>query len=179
MFGFEHDLGAAGTAPDIITTAKGLTGGYAPLAAVTVRADIYTAFARDPLLGGLRHGHTTGGHATSCAAALAVLDVVENDKLIAAAAARGVQLLDTLAPLKERRAVRDVRGRGLLIGVEMASMELAGIVARAAQEQGVLIRAFGPVLTVAPPLVISEEEAEHGARVLSDAIGAVTAGGAR
>jgi adenosylmethionine-8-amino-7-oxononanoate aminotransferase len=179
MFGFEHDLGAGGTAPDIITTAKGLTGGYAPLAAVTVRADIYMAFARDPLLGGLRHGHTTGGHATACAAALAVLDVVEHDKLVTAAAARGTQLLDALAWLKERRAVRDVRGRGLLIGVEMASMDLAGIVARAAQEQGVLIRAFGPVLTVAPPLVISEEEAEHGARVLSDAIGAVTAGGAR
>lgn len=87
--------------------------------------------------------------------------------------------MDALAPLKHQPAVRDVRGRGLLIGVEMGSMELAGIVTRAAQEQGVLIRAFGSVLTVAPPLVISEEEAQHGARVLSDAIDAVTAGGAR
>ncbi|MEU9564074.1 aminotransferase class III-fold pyridoxal phosphate-dependent enzyme [Streptomyces sp. NPDC048161] len=179
MFGFEHDLGAVGVAPDIITTAKGLTGGYAPLAAVTVRTDIYTDFARDPLLGGLRHGHTTGGHATACAAALAVLDIVEHDKLVPAAAARGTQLLNALAPLKERPAVRDVRGRGLLVGVELASMELAALVAQAAQEQGVLIRAFGPVLTVAPPLVISEEEAEHGARTLSHAIRAVTAGGTR
>ncbi|MEV5605540.1 aminotransferase class III-fold pyridoxal phosphate-dependent enzyme [Streptomyces sp. NPDC052299] len=178
-FGFEHDLGSGGTAPDIITTAKGLTGGYAPLAAVTVRADIYAAFARDPLLGGLRHGHTTGGHTTACAVALTVLDIVEGDMLVAAAADRGEQLLDALAPLKERLAVRDVRGRGLLIGVEMASRELACSVARAAQEQGVLIRAFGPVLTLAPPLVISEEEVEDGALVLSDAIGAVTAGGAR
>ncbi|MFJ8248566.1 aspartate aminotransferase family protein [Streptomyces sp. NPDC094466] len=179
MFGFEHDLGSAGAAPDIITTAKGLTGGYAPLAAVTVRADIHTAFARDPLLGGLRHGHTTGGHATACAIALAVLDIVEGDKLVEAAAARGAQLLDALAPLKERQDVRDVRGQGLLIGVEMASVDLADLVARTAQEQGVLIRAFGPVLTAAPPLIVSEEEAKHGARVLSDAIGAVAAGGVR
>ncbi|MFJ4774051.1 aspartate aminotransferase family protein [Streptomyces uncialis] len=179
MFGFEHDLGANGRAPDIITTAKGLTGGYAPLAAVTVRADIHQAFARDPLLGGLRHGHTTGGHATACAAALAVLDIVEHDKLVPAAAARGAQLLDALAALKERPAVRDVRGRGLLIGVEMASGEAAALVARAAQERGVLIRAFGPVLTVAPPLIISEEEAGHGARTLADAIRTLNMGGAR
>ncbi|WP_327258148.1 aminotransferase family protein [Streptomyces sp. NBC_01244] len=179
MFGFEHDLGAAGAAPDIITTAKGLTGGYAPLAAVTVRADIYADFARDPLLGGLRHGHTTGGHATACAAALAVLNIVEHDKLVLAAAARGTQLLDALAPLKQQHVVRDVRGLGLLIGVEMASMELAVLVARAAQEQGVLIRAFGPVLTVAPPLIISEAEAEDGARTLTQAISNVSAGGAR
>lgn len=179
MFGFEHDLGADGSAPDIITTAKGLTGGYAPLAAVTVRSDIYEAFAGDPLLGGLRHGHTTGGHATACAAALAVLDIVENDKLVAAAATRGTQLLDALTPLKQQAAVRDVRGQGLLIGVEMASMELAAQVARAAQKHGVLIRSFGSVLTVAPPLVISELEAERGARALSDAIQAVTSGATR
>ncbi|MFF7359018.1 aspartate aminotransferase family protein [Streptomyces filipinensis] len=112
VFGFEHDLNAPGQAPDIVTTAKGLTGGYAPLAAVTVPADIYAAFARDPLLGGLRHGHTTGGHATACAATLAVLDIVENDELVAAAADRGTQLLDALAPLKQRPTVCDVRGGG-------------------------------------------------------------------
>ncbi|GAA2254415.1 aspartate aminotransferase family protein [Streptomyces amakusaensis] len=179
MFGFEHDLGADGRVPDIITTAKGLTGGYAPLAAVTVRADIHHVFARDSLLGGLRHGHTTGGHATACAAALTVLDIVEDEKLVPAAAARGAQLLRALAPLKERPAVRDVRGLGLLIGVEMASVELAALVARAAQEQGVLIRGFGPVLTVAPPLIIGEQEAGHGARVLSRAIRSVTEGGTR
>ncbi|MYV88667.1 aminotransferase class III-fold pyridoxal phosphate-dependent enzyme [Streptomyces sp. SID1034] len=179
MFGFEHDLGPAGMAPDIITTAKGLTGGYAPLAAVTVRTDIYADFACDPLLGGLRHGHTTGGHATACAAALAVLDIVEHDKLVPAAASRGTQLLEALAPLKQRPSVRDVRGLGLLIGVEMASMELAAGVAQAVQEKGVLIRAFGPVLTVAPPLIISEQEAEDGARTLAHAIRALPSGEGR
>ncbi|MFF7359019.1 hypothetical protein ACFZA1_41450 [Streptomyces filipinensis] len=61
----------------------------------------------------------------------------------------------------------------------MASVELATSVARAAQEQGFLIRNFGPVLTVAPPLVISEEEAEYGARTLAHAICAITEGGMR
>ncbi|MDQ1031465.1 adenosylmethionine-8-amino-7-oxononanoate aminotransferase [Streptomyces umbrinus] len=173
LFGFEHDLNAQ-AAPDIVTTSKGLTGGYAPLAAVTVRDDIYSAFARDPLLGGLRHGHTTGGHATACAAALAVLDVIERDSLVAAAADRGSQLLALLQMLTECVGVRDVRGRGLMIGVEMASIELAEQVSRAAQDAGVLVRGFGPVLTVAPPLTISADEARMGAEVLTDAVRAAT-----
>jgi adenosylmethionine-8-amino-7-oxononanoate aminotransferase len=176
MFGFEHDLLGSGeeetvpAAPDILTTSKGLTGGYAPLAAVTVRQEIYRTFARDPLLGGLRHGHTTGGHATACAAALAVLDVLEEEKLVTAAAARGTQLLEQLATVAGHRGVRDVRGQGLLIGVEMTSLDLAANVSRIAQDRGVLVRSFGPVLTIAPPLTISEEQAAHGASVVVDAI---------
>ncbi|MEV7885139.1 aminotransferase family protein [Streptomyces sp. NPDC002817] len=173
LFGFEHDLDGQ-AAPDIVTTSKGLTGGYAPLAAVTVREDIYSGFARDPLLGGLRHGHTTGGHATACAAALAVLDVIERDCLVAAAAERGTQLLTSLQALSEYAGVRGVRGRGLMIGVEMASIELAAQVARAAQDDGVLVRSFGPVLTVAPPLTISADEARMGAEVLTEAVRATT-----
>ncbi|MBV9025422.1 MAG: aspartate aminotransferase family protein [Streptomycetaceae bacterium] len=179
MFAFEHDLEAP-VGPDILTTAKGLTGGYAPLAAVTVRSDIYSAFAQDPLLGGLRHGHTTGGHATACAAALAVLDVLEEDKLVPAAAERGAQLLARLGVLSEyrdrERGVREVRGLGLMIGVEMSSVELATQVSQAAQVRGVLVRSFGPVLTVAPPLILTEEEAEFGAGVLIEAVRAVSAG---
>ncbi|MFF1678428.1 aspartate aminotransferase family protein [Streptomyces sp. NPDC058256] len=168
-FGFEHDL-TGPVAPDIVTTSKGLTGGYAPLAAVTVREDIYSAFARDRLLGGLRHGHTTGGHATACAAALAVLDVIEEEGLVAAAADRGTQLLTMLSVLNGCEEVRDVRGRGLMIGVEMSSVEMAARVSGVAQEAGVLVRGFGPVLTVAPPLTVSEDEAAHGAGVLIEAV---------
>ncbi|WP_019061467.1 aminotransferase family protein [Streptomyces prunicolor] len=172
-FGFEHDLDPQ-AAPDIVTTSKGLAGGYAPLAAVTVREDIYAVFARDRLLGGLRHGHTTGGHTTACAAALAVLDVIEEESLVAAAADRGSQLLSLLSVLSECAQVREVRGCGLIIGVEMASVEMAARVSRVAQDAGVLVRGFGPVLTVAPPLTISKDEAAHGAGVLIEAVRATS-----
>ncbi|MFF2618798.1 aspartate aminotransferase family protein [Kitasatospora sp. NPDC058046] len=177
MLGFQHDLGD-GTGPDIVVTSKGLAGGYAPLAAVTVREDIYEAFADDPYLGGLRHGHTTGGHATSCAAALAVLDIVEGEDLPARAAAVGRAVREQLsADLAGNPAVREVRGRGLLIGVETSSIGAAQDVAALAQRAGVLVRAFGPVLTIAPPLVITEADALAGARTVVDALHAV--GGAR
>ncbi|MFB7673174.1 aspartate aminotransferase family protein [Kitasatospora purpeofusca] len=176
MLGFQHDL-APGTGPDIVVTSKGLTGGYAPLAAVTVRESVYEAFADDPYLGGLRHGHTTGGHATACAAALAVLDIVEGEDLPARAAATGRVLLEYLsADLADDPAVREVRGRGLLIGVETASMEAAQEVSRLAQAQGVLVRAFGQVVTVAPPLVVAEDDALDGVRTLARALR--TVGGA-
>ncbi|MBD0692474.1 aspartate aminotransferase family protein [Streptomyces sp. CBMA123] len=178
MLGFQHDL-AADASPDIVVTSKGLAGGYAPLAAVTVHEGVYEAFAGDPYLGGLRHGHTTGGHATACAAALAVLDIVEGEGLPARAAAVGSVVQSYLSKdLVGCPVVRQVRGRGLLIGVETASIEAAQDVATLAQQAGVLVRSFGPVLTIAPPLVIDEEDALAGARTVADALHAV-AGGAR
>ncbi|MFC1435362.1 aspartate aminotransferase family protein [Streptacidiphilus sp. N1-3] len=174
-FGFEHELGPQ-AGPDIVTTAKGLAGGYAPLSAVTVRQDIYQAFAKDPLLGGLRHGHTTGGHATACAAALAVLDVVRDQDLVRAAADRGAQLLRGLQPLRRFDGVREVRGRGLLVGVEMVSLQAAADVAAAAHARGVLVRHFGPVLTLAPPLVITEQEIAAGVAAVTDAVAAAVGG---
>ncbi|WP_231650643.1 aminotransferase family protein, partial [Streptomyces clavuligerus] len=108
-FGFQHDLDGDGGGPDVVLCAKGLTGGYAPLAGVTVREGIYEAFAGDGLLGGLRHGHTTGGHATACAAGLAVLDVIEENRLVATAAGLGARLLEVLGTLVGRPGVRAVR----------------------------------------------------------------------
>ncbi|MGW3185004.1 aminotransferase family protein [Kitasatospora sp. NPDC001119] len=178
MLGFQHDL-AAGTGPDIVVTSKGLTGGYVPLAAVTVRQGLYEAFADDPYLGGLRHGHTTGGHATACAAALAVLDIVEGEDLPARARSVGSTVLEYLSKdLSGCSPVRQVRGRGLLIGVETVSVEVAQDVATLAQQAGVLVRSFGPVLTIAPPLVITEDDVLAGARTVADALHTV-AGGAR
>lgn len=169
MFGYQHDLPAC-AGPDILVTAKGLTGGYAPLAAVTVHESIYQAFGRDPLLGGLRHGHTTGGHATACAAALAVLDIVEGENLPARAEAVGAGMVKHLREvLSDAPAVREVRGRGLLIGIEMTTMEAAQSAAAIAQQAGVLVRAFGQVLTIAPPLIITEDEAAEGAETVADA----------
>jgi len=172
MFAFEHDA----VVPDMVTTGKHLTGGHLPLAAVTTTQAVYAAFADDPLLGGLRHGHTTSGHATACAAALAVLNVISRDDLPGRAAALGAALLGDLEQLRRHQVVRDVRGRGLLAGVELASNTAAGQVAAECMRRGVLVRASGPVLTIAPPLIITAEQLRQVAAALGQACASVAEG---
>ena len=174
MFAFEHDA----VVPDMVTTGKHLTGGHLPLAAVTTTQAVYAAFADDPLLGGLRHGHTTSGHATACAAALAVLDLISRDDLPGRAATLGTALLGDLGQLRRHPVVRDVRGRGLLAGVELASDTAAGQVAAECMRRGVLVRATGPVLTIAPPLIITAEQLRQIARALDQACASVAEGAA-
>jgi adenosylmethionine-8-amino-7-oxononanoate aminotransferase len=172
MFGFEHD----GVVPDMVTTGKHLTGGHLPLAAVTTTQALYAAFAQDPLLGGLRHGHTTSGHATACAAALAVLAVITRDGLASRAGELGDVLLGDLEQLRRHRAVRDVRGRGLLAGVELADEATAGQVASGCMRRGVLVRAIGPVLTIAPPLIITAGQLARISAVLDEACACIAGG---
>ncbi|WP_326693833.1 aminotransferase family protein [Streptomyces sp. NBC_01766] len=151
-----------GITPDIVTTAKGLTSGYAPLAAVTMTTAIADVFATDPMLGGLRHGHTTSGHAMGAAAALAVLRVIEEDGLIEHAAAVGERLCSQLtARLKGLDGVRDVRGVGLLAGIEFDSFPRASQVVAACRRAGVVVRSEGPVLFVSPPLIVTEEQVDR------------------
>jgi adenosylmethionine-8-amino-7-oxononanoate aminotransferase len=175
MFGFQHD---GGVVPDIVTTGKHLTGGHLPLAAVTTTQAVYQAFAADPLLGGLRHGHTTSGHATACAAALACLDVIDRDDLAGRARQLGTVLLGELGRLRRHPIVRDVRGRGLLAGVELASDVLAGQVADQCMRRGVLVRPMGAVLQVAPPLIITEDQLRQVTAIMDQACAHVTAGAA-
>ncbi len=161
MFAFQHGNGRHGVVPDILTTSKQVSGGYAPLAAVTARQDLYEAFAADPQLGGFRHGHTCAGHALACAAALAVLDVLERDRLVERAACLGRLLLNRLDTLRRLPAVCAVRGRGLLLGVQLDGPTRAAAIARSARTRGVLVRQQGNVITLAPPLVLTDEEADR------------------
>ncbi|WP_322770272.1 aspartate aminotransferase family protein [Frankia sp. Cr1] len=160
----------AGIIPDILTSGKGLTGGYLPLAAVTTRPEIYDVFAGDALLGGFRHGHTMAGHATACTAGLAVLDIVDSDGLVNRSARLGADLLTALTPLRRQRWVHDVRGVGLLIGIEVDTVDRAVALSRAARDAGVLLRQQGPVLTVAPPLIVTESQAARIAAVLASCV---------
>lgn len=153
MFAFEHD----GAAPDVLVTSKGLAGGYQPIAAVTVREDIYAGFGSEPVIGGLRYGHTTSGHAAACAAALAVLDLIEDENLLAQADKLGTRLLSRLDPLVESPAVVDVRGLGPTVVLEMASVAASDALLTAARGYGVLLRQHGPVLMAVPPLTIDDD----------------------
>jgi adenosylmethionine-8-amino-7-oxononanoate aminotransferase len=173
MFGFQHDDGVV---PDIVTTGKHLAGGHLPLAAVTTTQAVYETFTGDPLLGGLRHGHTTSGHATACAAALACLEVIDRDGLAGRARRLGSVLLEELGRLRRHPIVRDVRGRGLLAGAELGNGALAEQVAAQAMRRGVLVRPVGPVLQIAPPLVITEEQLRQVTAALDQACAHVAAG---
>ncbi len=154
-----------GVAPDVVTAAKGLGGGL-PLGAC-IAFDGAAA-----LLGPGQHGSTFGGNPVSCAAALAVLDTIERDGLLARAADLGVAIQDGVRGLGHP-LVAAVRGSGLLIGVVLAG-PVAGQVEAALRDRGVLVNAVQPdVLRLAPALILSDADVAQFLDVLPDALDAV------
>lgn len=153
MFGFQHDE----IEPDIVVSSKGLSGGYAPLAAVAVQDRIYKTFAADPFFGGLRYGHTTSGHAVACAVGVATLDVVEREGLVERSRELGARLLDGLATLDGDHGVRDVRGLGMLAVIELADGGSATGLVGTARRHGVLLRQQGAVVMAVPPLTVETD----------------------
>lgn len=107
-------------APDILTIAKGLGAGYQPIGAMLSSKRIYDTITHGS--GFFQHGHTYMGHATACAAALAVQEVIERDQLLANVQQRGEQLRHELhAALDQHPNVGDIRGRGLMVGIEFVA----------------------------------------------------------
>ncbi|MEU4488575.1 aminotransferase class III-fold pyridoxal phosphate-dependent enzyme [Streptomyces purpurascens] len=156
--------------PDIIVSSKGLTGGYVPLAAVTVHNRVYDTFAADPVIGGLRYGHTTSGHAVACAAALATLDMLEKLRLPERAEELGACLLRRLASLAGAPGVTDVRGLGLIAVVETDSEGRADRILARARDCGLLLRRIGSAVVAVPPLVIDDEGVAAVADGLAEAV---------
>ena len=168
MWAVEHE----GVAPDILLTAKGIASGL-PLSAMLARADLMDHWQAG------HHGSTYGGNPLACAAALATIALLE-DGLIANAAARGEQFMAALAPLPARYpgVVKEVRGRGLMIGIELDSAARADALQRACFERGVLVLEAGEgVIRLCPPLVIDAAEVEIGSRVIGEALAAVIEAG--
>jgi 4-aminobutyrate aminotransferase-like enzyme/Ser/Thr protein kinase RdoA (MazF antagonist) len=139
-----------GVAPDIVTLGKPMGNGY-PVAAVVTRRELVERF---PFAGEVFS--TFGGNPVAAQAALAVLDVIEDERLVEHVACVGEQLLAALRELP----VVEVRGRGLLVGVQLSSAELAARTVDRVREGGILIGRTGPrgdVLKIRPPLVFREE----------------------
>ncbi|MFI7633010.1 aspartate aminotransferase family protein [Nonomuraea sp. NPDC049400] len=155
MFGFEHD----GITPDIVAMSKGISSGYVPLAAVTTTQEIHASFTAEPLIQGLRYGHTTGGHAVAAAVAMAVIDVITEDGLVANAAARGAALLAQLQKLETDSRVTDVRGLGLVTVVETDHPDVATAAVAMARRSGVLVRQQGTNIMICPPLPLDADQA--------------------
>jgi 4-aminobutyrate aminotransferase-like enzyme/Ser/Thr protein kinase RdoA (MazF antagonist) len=173
----------AGIAPDFATLGKPMGNGF-PVAALVTRREIAERFARGGEL-----FHTLGGNPVACAAALAVLDVIADEDLVARAARVGAALRAGLAALRARHAaIADVRGPGLLLGVELPSgassgadpaQSLASRVANRLRRRGVLVGTTGPrddVLKIRPPLVLGEGEAELVVNALDAALSEMAAG---
>lgn len=156
-----HQLARPAVRPDIVTLAKGLAGGL-PIGAM-IRLDNPGVPRFEPGM----HGSTFGGNPVSAAAALAVLDTIEAENLLANVQARGAQLR---AGLSELSGVREVRGAGLLLGVVLEE-PIAKAVEAAARAAGALVNAAAPdVIRLAPPLVLTQAQADEGIGVLAEAL---------
>ena len=171
MFAIEH----SGVDPDIVTIAKGIASGM-PLGVTTARADVMTWPPGS-------HASTFGGNPVSCAAALATIDLLRNE-LMRNAADVGAHLLAGARALMDRHAiVGDVRGRGLMVGIEFvrdratkerATTERDAIV-RACFERGLLVLGAGRnAIRLSPPLILTRAQADIALGILDTAIGSVT-----
>jgi len=173
MFASEHwDL-----VGDILTMAKGLSSGYAPIGAVMCRPHVVGAFEGDNKL---THLLTYGGHAAACAAALANITIIENEGLVDNSAKMGAHLLEGLNSLRDHPTLGDVRGLGLIAGVELIKdRETKEKFAESSAEikylnsglldRGLLTRA-SHIISLSPPLCITKEEVERVVAIIEDAI---------
>jgi PLP-dependent transaminase len=152
---------------DLLVTAKGITSGYVPMGAVLIGQRVMA------MLDGaqLRHGFTYNGHPVGAAVALANIDIIEREGLLERASRVGERMLHGLAAVRSLPVVRDVRGVGLMLGVEIAAGADAAPVAAGARRHGVIVRATGQKIVLSPPLVISDEQADLIVTVLIEQLG--------
>jgi len=179
-----------GIAPDMILVGKGIASGYAPLGAVLVAPQVVEAFERGS--GTFQHGFTYQAHPVSVAAGNAVLDFLESRKLVARVSSAGETLHEALRPLLQHRNVGEIRGLGLLLGIEFVrdkvsrepfarEENIAERIRQAAFAEGVLTYPTqgcvdgvrGDHILLAPPFTISEEESSIIANALHAAVGKV------
>ena len=156
-FAFQHyDI-----APDIVTLAKALGGGL-PIGACIAREDVADAFKPGD------HATTFGGGPVPCAAANAALDVIESEGLVARAAEAGEKLIGRLSAATEGNgAVREIRGLGLLIAIELGGDWAAEIVVKALAK-GLVVNNVAPnAVRLAPPLIVSDDQIEQAVEILT------------
>ncbi len=178
MFACEQE----GVSPDLLCLAKGITGGYLPLAATLTSEELYQSF-----LGAYEefrtffHGHTYTGNPLACAAALATLEVFETENTLERLQAKIALLGDLLAELVEPLpAVAEIRRRGFMTGIALidlpVSARMGHQVTLAARRRGAIIRPLGDVVVLMPPLAITEEELRRLVTITATAITEATAG---
>ncbi len=175
MFACEHE----GVVPDLMCLAKGITGGYLPLAATLATERIYEGFLGEfEEFRTFFHGHTYTGNPLACAAALATLDVFEDERTLDALRPKIALLRHLLRPLVGLPAVREVRQCGFMVGIELSDFPLSARmghrVTLEARARGAIVRPLGDLVVLMPPLAISAGELRRLVRIVGDAIEAAT-----
>jgi adenosylmethionine---8-amino-7-oxononanoate aminotransferase len=175
MFACEHEH----VAPDLLCLAKGITGGYLPLAATLTTERIYEGFLGEfEEFRAFFHGHTYTGNPLACAAALATLDVFEEERTLERLQPKIELLGRLLEPLAAHPAVREVRRRGFMTGIELAEyplpVRLGHRVTLEARRRGAIVRPLGDVVVLMPPLSIAEAELRRLVEITAEAIDAAT-----
>lgn len=168
-----------GVTPDIITTAKGLTNGAVPMGAVFVSRDIHEAFMQGPPGIELFHGYTYSGHPVACAAALATLEIYQQEHLFQRAIELEGYWQQALHGLRGLPHVIDVRTCGLVAGIELAPRpEAPGrrayeVFTDCFHQHGLLIRVTGEVIALSPPLILERAHIDRLVETLAAALRAV------
>ena len=166
MFCFQHE----GIVPDGITVGKALGGGMLPVSAFVARGEVMDSFVPG------NHGSTFGGNPLAAAVGLEALLVLEDEHLVQRSAEQGAYLLKELSRIQSP-AIREVRGKGLWVGLELDPHYVqARTVAEALLERGILAKeTHETVLRIAPPLIIERTEIDMAVRVIEDVLNTLTA----
>jgi adenosylmethionine-8-amino-7-oxononanoate aminotransferase len=175
MFGVQQ----YGVQPDIVSIAKGVTSGYIPLGAVGVTDEIHATMLEPDAM--FMHGFTYSGHPVACAVGLKNIDIIEGERLDLRADETGPYLIGRLEELLGHQNVGDVRGKGMMMIVEVvkdkdtkeAYTAADGVGARltkATRDRGVIVRAGDNGISIAPPLVLTRDEADRVASAVQDSI---------
>jgi taurine-pyruvate aminotransferase len=188
MFGFQH----YGVSPDIIAIAKGISSAYLPIAATVVKNSVFDSFYGEPEQNRqVGQVNTYGGHPAAAAVALRNIEILQAEKLAERSASMGVYLLDGLRGLMRHQIVGDVRGKGLLLGVELVkdrtTKEPVGPaqitrIADFCRENGVIVgragggRRYGNTITLCPPLVVTRAECDRIVETLDQALATLDPG---
>ncbi|WP_108670752.1 aspartate aminotransferase family protein [Peribacillus acanthi] len=182
-FGHQH----YGVKPDIITMAKGLTSAYMPLSATAVKREVYEEFTKNGNYDFFRHVNTFGGSPAACAVALKNLEIMERENLFEQSSEMGAILVSELrAKISNHPHVGDIRGVGLLIGIELVEDrntktplpvdKVNQVIAKCKEQRliigknGVTVAGYNNVLTLSPPLNITMEEKDFILAGLTQAI---------
>jgi adenosylmethionine-8-amino-7-oxononanoate aminotransferase len=183
--------GTPGIQPDLLCLSKGLTGGFLPLAAVLATQSIYDGFLDDSRERAFLHSHSYTGNPLACAAALASLSILDEDRVVERNRATASRMAALAAPLAALPHVADVRQAGMIVAFELAregrrgassgsrpfdpSLRVGLRAYRAALERGVVLRPLGDIVYWMPPYCIDDAQLELLARTTAEAIAEATA----
>jgi taurine-pyruvate aminotransferase len=181
-FGHQH----YGAKPDIVTMAKGITSAYLPLSATAVKREVFEAFKGTEDYDHFRHVNTFGGNPAACALAVKNLEIMDEEDLPGRSARMGERLRGELSELEGHPNVGEIRHKGLLFGIELvevkesrapATLEKVAKVISGCKERGLIVgkngdtvAGFNNVITLAPPLVVSDDDLEFISGTLKESL---------